>query len=597
MKIIKLSICIASLMAIYACSGGSSTGTGLSGTAAVGAPLENALVTLKDADGTSQTVTANANGEFAFADVGALKAPFMLKAVGIVGGEEQTMFSALEDKPTAGSPGVINVTPMTHAIVAQLAPSGDPAALFSAPSTLSTVITPTAMTGAKERTVEAVKSVMQELGITNFDPFKDKFVANSTGRDKLFDLVKFQPSASGDIKIIDKASGVQTSVGKNDSVAAVTAKKLVFDPDLAKIDFSTIKTLVSAIKSAMTNKSSTEAAALMDDGFLHDGKTKLQFATNITGGTDQSILTDFVIGACDKATKICMGNATLKMTKGSISFTEVQPMPVKQQSDGSWRLYGNQQVFKYEISPMVSISTDTAVRPDPNSVSVKTEFGLSIRIEADGAPQGSTVKIYMCDAAGICPDLTANPAPSPFAELEVQANCEFVYSLKNKKCDETFRVMTSSEGDTLKPIIESGKLKMLVALKKGTAATISKEVRANLPYFSSDDVKSTISRALKTLDYSELYTTSVTLSSRVLRFGAHLSGQSQLPDYPIRLEKDLLAAARADGKISVTELCSGNSPKPGCGAVGATLQYVEQEFRDEVLPIRVALKATYPASP
>lgn len=596
MKIIKLSICIASLMAIYACSGGSSTGTGLSGTAAVGAPLENALVTLKDADGTSQTVTANANGEFAFADVGALKAPFMLKAVGIVGGEEQTMFSALEDKPTAGSPGVINVTPMTHAIVAQLAPSGDPAALFSAPSTLSTVITPTAMTGAKERTVEAVKSVMQELGITNFDPFKDKFVANSTGRDKLFDLVKFQPSASGDIKIIDKASGVQTSVGKNDNVAAVTAKKLVFDPDLAKIDFSSIKTLVSGIKSAMTNKSSTEAAALIDNSFLHDGKTKTQFVTDITSGTDVSVLTDFVIGACDKLTKVCMGNATLKMTKGSVSFTEVQPMPVKQQTDGSWKFYGNQQAFRYEIAPMVSISTNTGVRPDPNSVSVITTFGLSIRIEANGAPAGSTVAIYLCDAAGVCPTLSSNP--SAFAELEVRNDCTFIFSLKAGNCDDTFRVMGSQERAAIKPIIESGKLKMLVTFKKGNEALVSSEIKANLPYFSDDDVKSTISRALKVLDYAELYTTSVTLNSRVVRFGAHLSGQNSLPTYPIRLERDSLAAARVDGKISVAELCGGvNSSKPGCGAVGATLQYVEQEFRDEVLPIRVALKATYPASP
>ena len=595
MKSIKLSICIASIMTIYACSGGSSSGTSLGGTAAVGAPLENALVTLKDADGTTQTVTANANGEFEFADVGALKAPFMLKAVGIVGGEEQTMFSALEDKPTAGSPGVINVTPMTHAIVAQLAPSGDPSALFIAPSTLSTVITPAAMTGAKERSVEAVKSVMQELGITNFDPFKDKFVANSTGRDKLFDLVKFQPSANGDIKIIDKASGVQTSVGKNDSVEAVTAKKLVFDPDLAKIDFSTIKTLVSAIKSAMTNKSSTEAAALIDDGFLHDGKNKSQFATNITAGTDQSVLTDFVIGACDKLTKICMGNATLKTTKDSVSFTEVQPMPVKQQPDGSWKFFGNQQSFRYEIAPMVSISTNTGVRPDPNSVSVITQFGLSIRIDANGAPVGSTVKIYLCDAAGVCPNLSANP--STFAELEVRNDCTFIFSLKAGKCDDTFRVMGTQERADIKPLIESGKLKMLVTFKKGTDALVSSEIKPNLPYLSEDDVKSTIGRALKALDYSELYTSSVTVSSRVLRFGAHLSGQSQLPDYPIRLEKDLLAAARADGKISVSELCSGNSPKPGCGAVGATLQYVEQEFRDEVLPIRVALKATYPSSP
>jgi len=595
----RLIIYMILVITTVSCSNNSSTtATSLSGTAAVGAPLPNASVVLKDADGVSQTVTANANGEFTFSDINALKAPFILKAVGTVGGEEQTMYSALDEKPSAGGSGVINVTPLTHAVVAQLAPSGDPSALFSAPSTLGTVITPAAMSSAKERSVEAIKSVMQELGITNFDPFKDKFTANSTGRDKLFDLVKFQPSADGSIKVTDKASGVQMSIGKNDTPTAVAAKKLVIDPDVAKIDFSTIKTLASNLILAMTNKSSSSLSVLIDDNFLHNGMIKNTFVNVVTSEANVALV-DFVIGGCDKISKICLGNATLKTTKGSVSFVQNEPMPVKQQIDGSWKLFGNQQAFKFELTPMVVVKTSSATRPAVTATTGLTiESGLNIRINTYNDPSGSIVNIYLCQE--LSPATSSSPASvgcetTPFAELKVlEASGEKcpVYSL-NETCDETFRVVSSLEREGGKTAIESGKVRIKVERLRPGSPTDEKIIKFDLPYFSDDDIKAVAGRALNVLNYGELNTTSVTLNAKTIKFGAHLSGYSfTASDYPIRLEEDRLVVARADGKISVSELCS-SGPDPRC-STGAVLSYVEQEFRDDVLPVRVALKATYP---
>jgi hypothetical protein len=175
----------------------------------------------------------------------------------------------------------------------------------------------------------------------------------------------------------------------------------------------------------------------------------------------------------------------------------------------------------------------------------------------------------------------------------VRSDCTFVYSLKNERCDETFQQVDNAAREASKATIESGKFRIKVVQTKGQSVS-TKFIRPDFPYVSSEDVDGVVTRALKSFNFAELNTTAVSVGSKVVRFGAHLSGQSPLPDYPIRLERSSLASARADGKITVTELCGGDQQKPGCSNTVAKFKYVEQEFKDDVLPIRVALKATYP---
>ena len=107
----------ASLFVLTACGGGGGTSpdtANLSGTVAVGAPLANATIALKDANGDTREATANSQGEYTIANIGALKAPFIIRATGTAGGEVYELFSA----STALNAGdnTLNVTPATTAV-------------------------------------------------------------------------------------------------------------------------------------------------------------------------------------------------------------------------------------------------------------------------------------------------------------------------------------------------------------------------------------------------------------------------------------------------------------------------------------------------
>src|SRR3990172_6339046 len=96
------SLLAATVLLVSACGGGGGGGGGtaatsstLSGTAAAGAPIIGS-VTIKDSTtptAQTKTVTIEANGKYTV-DVTGLKAPYMVRADGYVGGNEYHLYSA-----------------------------------------------------------------------------------------------------------------------------------------------------------------------------------------------------------------------------------------------------------------------------------------------------------------------------------------------------------------------------------------------------------------------------------------------------------------------------------------------------------------------
>jgi hypothetical protein len=84
--------------------------TSATGTAAIGAPIPSAAVTLKDSRGTARTATTDATGHFSV-DTTGLAAPFILRVQPSTG---SALYSVSAD---ANASGVINVTPLTDLIV------------------------------------------------------------------------------------------------------------------------------------------------------------------------------------------------------------------------------------------------------------------------------------------------------------------------------------------------------------------------------------------------------------------------------------------------------------------------------------------------
>lgn len=382
------------IAALTACGsgGGGSSVSSLTGTAAVGAPLPNATVTLKDANGKTLTTTADANGAYTFSDVSGLTAPLMVQATGTAGGTTYTLHSLLEKVPAAGVSGVINVTPATEAATAQ-AVGTSPATVFADATKIKAVDT-TKLADAKARLNAALKEVLTALGQdpTKVDLFTTKFTADNTGLDKLLDLVQVSNSTNTstngqDLKITDKNTQVTKTVDTN------TAAKDV--PPLPKPDDSTVKLDTSGIKVSLAafNKlsgstadiQSSDMKDLFDVDFLNQGKNRDDQIADIAANAVGITFTDYVLNGCDGKTNVCQGHATAKFKDGT---TEKFTLPMKQGSDGKWRAYGEQAPFKFELKAVVQ--QQNYVGTNAPSPSLLTGFNFYFT----GTKGNSSTRVY-----------------------------------------------------------------------------------------------------------------------------------------------------------------------------------------------------------
>ncbi|HRH89194.1 MAG TPA: hypothetical protein PLO41_20275 [Rubrivivax sp.] len=173
------------------------TPTTIAGTVAVGAAVPGATITIKDADAATADLTASAgaNGEYSI-DVSALKAPLLLSASGTLNGEPVSVVAVV---PTlAGNDAnTANVTSLTNAVAALIAPGGD----------LNALATPTAIAAVNAQTVVDASTLVvntlksnpafADLLGANFDPLKTAFTANGSGIDSVLDQVQVQVGSSG----------------------------------------------------------------------------------------------------------------------------------------------------------------------------------------------------------------------------------------------------------------------------------------------------------------------------------------------------------------------------------------------------------------
>lgn len=191
------------LAVLSACGGGNdappppaaaAAATRVVGVAATGGPLAGATVSLIDASATTTDPapqTADAQGRFAFT-VDGLQAPFAINVSSTQDGLPRTLIAVLTGAQ-ANADNTANVTPLTHAVAALVAPGGDPAALES-PSALQattpgTVANAVATLVAVLSSDPAVKAKLDAAAGSggSFDPMLTAFVADGTGVDAVLD--------------------------------------------------------------------------------------------------------------------------------------------------------------------------------------------------------------------------------------------------------------------------------------------------------------------------------------------------------------------------------------------------------------------------
>lgn len=393
----KISLISSTLLVLLltACGGGggsSSSGSSsssttsnatLSGTAAAGAPLAGATITVKDATGTTVgTATAGEDGSYSVSfDPKGFTAPFVISASGAIGGGAETFISTLPSAPSAGSTQTVNVTPVTHAISSRISSTGNPLDLVDNMSTQKTNITSANLESIETAFRAFLDSHLTSVGLnSNYNLVSGAF---SSSFDKLLDNVKFDVSPSGVITVSSSAgqavndlaaSSTQPSAG---SIAVIPAGSNPSASDKVNIPAPTGNSVVigidvlETIRASLDNcmklptasrSTSTVCRQYIDASYKHDGKDlTTEFGPN--GSIDfTSVSND---GMVFKKPEILR---QIDMTKDS-EILEVRLTGVR--SDGTtrevvsiaknnasgsgtgWKLVGNRRDYNANISAAV----------------------------------------------------------------------------------------------------------------------------------------------------------------------------------------------------------------------------------------------------
>ena len=194
-------IALATLTLLAACSDSppQPEATRLSGVAATGAPMAGATITVVDGDAATAdpaSVTAGPDGRYTI-DVSALKGPLVVNASGRVDGELVSIV-AVVPSPTAETDNAVNVTTLTNAVAALIAPGGDPQSLRTA-ATLASAVTARKVEDATTLLVNTLKSdasFAAAMG-AGFSPLSTPFAADGSGIDAVLDKLAIEITPAG----------------------------------------------------------------------------------------------------------------------------------------------------------------------------------------------------------------------------------------------------------------------------------------------------------------------------------------------------------------------------------------------------------------
>jgi hypothetical protein len=353
----------------------------MGGTAATGSAIAGASVTLVDSNGTQITTKTDSAGNFSLSST-SLTPPFLIKVVTATastnGYAAGTTFYSVSDQ---ASPSVINITPLTDLIIrnwyavqsvpvsidtAFSNPKANPAPSVSEVQLIQAVV------------LDIVQPVLQQSGVNpvGLDLISGSFSANGQGVDAALDQIKpiaYNSAGSTATVIISttntttQTSTITASVGStlvatatNDSSSGVTSSIVTsaIVPTSAAESAAlagaqtTLSNLGNLINSKGTALQASDVTTYIDTGFLDGGRTGGQqaqdIATSMAGATITSLnvsqITSFdstnnligIVGTVNYTLSGISGSSSLGSgTSGGLIF--------KQESDGSWLMYGDQQ--------------------------------------------------------------------------------------------------------------------------------------------------------------------------------------------------------------------------------------------------------------
>ena len=358
----------------------------LSGTAATGSPIAGATVTLVDSTGKQVTVQTAANGQYSLSTSG-LTPPFLVKVVTASaspnGYGSGTTFYGVSDQ---ASPNVINITPLTDLIIrnwyaAQSTPVGI-ATAFSNPAA-NPLPSVAEVQLIQAVVLDIVQPLLQAQGVSpvGLDLVSGTFAADGKGIDAALDQIKpityntagttatltLSPATNvtqattvtataGATQVVTTTSDASGTVSSSDTSTVVPTTPGEAAA-LTGVE-TTLNSLAALINSKGTALQASDVAPLIDTSFLNGGASGTQQAKQIVNlaasGMTVNALTVTRIASYDATNNLIGVVGSVESTVNGV--TVMSPiglganvgMIFKQESNGSWLLYGDQQEAKIQ---------------------------------------------------------------------------------------------------------------------------------------------------------------------------------------------------------------------------------------------------------
>lgn len=360
------------------------TSTYLDGTAAYGAPMAQAKVTITDVNGKTVTVTADDKGNYK-ADVTGMKAPLLVTATVSSGDAVRVYRTLVGADIAAGTTGHINVTHLTDAIVALTSSDGSTPAEFANVDKLKG-LDQAQLEKAKNLIKAILKDVATSLGNADYDPVTATFTADSTSSgDKLLDMVKVSIDQNGVtlrnawVPTADGATGAASNTAvtvkdRNASTPAALPAPTVTDNNTAFDTWVAAVNKCLALPQAQRVSTDTTGAptGFLGDcakingftaNYLHNGYTLLQY----WGGQLRNWIPDgAVMGRpevlgffkTDTGDDTAVVRLSYSSPKGGGSYFETA-----HKLSGVWAIEGNQRKYDASIAIRMARSTDLSTNP------------------------------------------------------------------------------------------------------------------------------------------------------------------------------------------------------------------------------------------
>ncbi len=337
--------------------------TTLAGTIAVGAPMLNATISVKDAKGVVVSAAVGADGSYSGLSLAGLVAPFSLQACGFVDGNYGCFYAVV------GQPGTGNVTPLTNATVA-LALGSDPGALFAVGGAPAPSAAALDTQSGKLRT--ALADLLAKAGVgAGADFATTPFDADRTGMDKILDAVKVSTGNDGTktfVQVEGKLGSGNAFFDQNAGTGALAAGTDL-DVDLRGISHVFVDGLSHAIAASdeatcvarMTASDIFDAAFALDmDKSTHvdkaSGPTMIcHFAAleGLLGGVFANPTLKDCDFTTDPANKVCV--AGFNIIHGDVRF-EGAELAVVLRTGAAWKLLGRDSAYDIHVGAAVQRS-------------------------------------------------------------------------------------------------------------------------------------------------------------------------------------------------------------------------------------------------